>query len=151
VVVEVAQQQKHQASLIGFYIGRPQLPQVNLHDLVSIPSVYYCTPHVLQVKRNELRSAKERLESGVDKIAQASAQVADLQKALKEEQIIVEEKKAQTDELIVSIGREKAVVDEAVEVGGGGGLAKWQTTGQFFMGWYLQSPASAAVPGSPVC
>jgi dynein heavy chain len=34
---------------------------------------------------------------------------------LKEEQIIVEEKKAQTDELIVNIGKEKAVVDEAVE------------------------------------
>ncbi len=37
--------------------------------------------------------------------------------ALKEEQIIVEEKKAQTDALIVSIGKEKAVVDEAVEAG----------------------------------
>ena len=34
-------------------------------------------------------------------------------------QIIVEEKKAATDELIVSIGREKAVVDEAVEAGRG--------------------------------
>lgn len=44
-------------------------------------------------------------------------QVTDLQNALKEEQIIVEEKKAQTDELIVSIGKEKAVVDEAVEAG----------------------------------
>jgi dynein heavy chain len=44
-------------------------------------------------------------------------QVADLQAALREEQIIVEEKKAQTDELIVSIGKEKAVVDEAVEAG----------------------------------
>jgi len=41
--------------------------------------------------------------------------VADLQVALREEQVIVEEKKAATDELIVSIGREKAVVDEAVE------------------------------------
>lgn len=29
----------------------------------------------------------------------------------------MEEKKAQTDELIVSIGKEKAVVDEAVEAG----------------------------------
>ncbi|KAL6747291.1 flagellar outer dynein arm heavy chain beta [Haematococcus lacustris] len=72
---------------------------------------------LLHIKRTELRNAKERLENGVDKIAQASAQVADLQKALKEEQIIVEEKKAQTDELIVSIGKEKAVVDEAVEAG----------------------------------
>jgi dynein heavy chain len=44
-------------------------------------------------------------------------QVTDLQNALKEEHIIVEEKKAQTDELIVSIGKEKAVVDEAVEAG----------------------------------
>jgi hypothetical protein len=34
-------------------------------------------------------------------------------------QIIVEEKKAATDALIVSIGREKAVVDEAVEAGRG--------------------------------
>jgi dynein heavy chain len=72
---------------------------------------------LLQQKRDELRAAKERLENGVDKIAQASAQVADLQANLKEEQIIVEEKKAQTDELIVSIGREKGVVDEAVEAG----------------------------------
>lgn len=69
------------------------------------------------MKREDLRRSKERLENGVDKIAQASAQVADLQKALKEEQIIVEEKKGQTDELIVSIGKEKAVVDEAVEAG----------------------------------
>ncbi|MEW5311809.1 MAG: hypothetical protein WDW38_003494 [Sanguina aurantia] len=72
---------------------------------------------LLAMKREDLRRSKERLENGVDKIAQASAQVADLQKSLKEEQIIVEEKKGQTDELIVSIGKEKAVVDEAVEAG----------------------------------
>ena len=34
---------------------------------------------LLSAKRDELRQAKERLESGVAKIAQASAQVADLQ------------------------------------------------------------------------
>ena len=38
---------------------------------------------------------------------------------LKEEQIIVEEKKANTDALIVSIGQEKAIVDEAVEAASG--------------------------------
>ena len=42
-------------------------------------------------------------------------QVVDLQVALKEEQIIVEEKKAATQALIESIGKEKAVADEAVE------------------------------------
>jgi len=51
----------------------------------------------------------------VAKIAQASAQVADLQVNLKQEQIIVAEKKLATDALIVNIGQEKAVVDEAVE------------------------------------
>lgn len=140
-----------------------------------------CGPHNSQ----ELRAGIERLQNGVEKIAQASAQVADLQAALKQEQvrrwggaqhgnarhsasccgdarswagqprpsqenlnicgphppphpprptshapltplhlprtrqIIVEEKKAATDELIVSIGREKAVVDEAVEASRG--------------------------------
>ena len=34
---------------------------------------------------------------------------------LRQEQIIVEEKKSATDALIVNIGQEKAVVDEAVE------------------------------------
>ena len=42
-------------------------------------------------------------------------QVVDLQANLKEEQIIVEEKKATTQALIENIGKEKAVVDEAVE------------------------------------
>lgn len=72
---------------------------------------------LLGKKREELLGAKARLESGVEKIMQASAQVSDLQKSLKEEQIIVEEKKSKTDALIVSIGQEKAVVDEAVESG----------------------------------
>jgi len=40
-----------------------------------------------------------------------------LQVNLKQEQIIVEEKKAKTGALIETIGHEKAVVDEAVEAG----------------------------------
>jgi dynein heavy chain len=70
---------------------------------------------LLASKREDLRMQRERLESGVAKIAQASAQVADLQVNLKQEQIIVAEKKLATDALIVNIGQEKAVVDEAVE------------------------------------
>ena len=72
---------------------------------------------LLARKREELRLSKERLENGVTKIAQASAQVADLQINLKQEQIIVEEKKAKTGALIETIGQEKTVVDEAVEAG----------------------------------
>ncbi|KAK9808985.1 hypothetical protein WJX72_007373 [[Myrmecia] bisecta] len=72
---------------------------------------------LLEKKRSELKADKERLENGVDKIAQASAQVADLQLNLKQEQIIVEEKKSKTQLLIENIGQEKAVVDEAVEAG----------------------------------
>lgn len=72
---------------------------------------------LLETKRADLKASKDRLENGVDKIAQASNQVAELQGALQGEQIIVEEKKAATDALIVSIGKEKAVVDEAVAAG----------------------------------
>ena len=43
--------------------------------------------------------------------------MADLQTNLKQEQIVVEEKKSATDALIISIGQEKAVVDEAVAGG----------------------------------
>jgi dynein heavy chain len=57
---------------------------------VSSPRFNYTTPKsylelialyksLLAEKREELRKSKERLENGVDKIAQASAQVADLQ------------------------------------------------------------------------
>ena len=72
---------------------------------------------LLESKRSELSKARERLENGVDKIEQASTQVADLQLSLKQEQIIVEEKKATTNALIESIGQEKVVVDQAVESG----------------------------------
>jgi hypothetical protein len=70
---------------------------------------------LLAEKRSDLQTQRERLESGVAKIAQASAQVADLQVNLKQEQIIVAEKKEATDKLIINIGQEKAIVDEAVE------------------------------------
>ncbi|KAK9843805.1 hypothetical protein WJX81_007069 [Elliptochloris bilobata] len=66
---------------------------------------------LLAQKRAELRGEKERLESGVDKIQKASAQVADLQVMLQQEQVVVEEKKAATQQLIESIGKEKAVAD----------------------------------------
>eukprot|EP00898_Chlorokybus_atmophyticus_P007698 jgi/Chlat1/792/Chrsp104S01257 len=67
---------------------------------------------MLTRRRTDLHAQKERLEGGLLKVAQASAQVADLQVALRQEQAIVAEKRAATDALIVSIGQEKAVVDE---------------------------------------
>lgn len=93
--------------------------RTHVHILTLTHTIFTHTHTHTQIKRQELQSAKERLENGVDKIAQASAQVADLQIALKDDLVVVEEKKAQTDKLIVSIGKEKAVVDEAVEVRGG--------------------------------
>ena len=66
---------------------------------------------LLARERESLRVQRERLESGVEKIKQASEQVTDLQTNLKQEQIIVEEKKATADKLIVQIGQEKAKVE----------------------------------------
>ena len=107
---------------------------------------------LLAQKRAELHGEKQRLESGVDKISQASAQARALLHACMcthvhmhvprscgllgqrltrrpgaraagggpaghaaARAVVVEEKKAATQTLIESIGREKAVVDEAVE------------------------------------
>ena len=72
---------------------------------------------LLAQKREALAAAKERLVSGVEKIAQASAQVEDLQRNLVEEQKIVAEKKEKTGALIEAIGKEKVQVDAAVEAG----------------------------------
>ena len=51
---------------------------------------------LLARKRDQLAQAKQRLESGVEKIQAASAAVEDLQKNLEAEQIIVAEKQQQT-------------------------------------------------------
>jgi hypothetical protein len=50
----------------------------------------------------------------VDKISSAAAAVAQLRGALLAEQVVVEQKKAATQALIESIGREKAAADDAV-------------------------------------
>ncbi|KAK9866454.1 hypothetical protein WJX84_011662 [Apatococcus fuscideae] len=102
--------------------------QASQRYLESVRRFNYTTPKsylelislykgLLEKKRAELRANKERLENGVDKISQASAQVADLQVNLKQEQIIVEEKKTKTQAIIETIGQEKAIVDQAVEAG----------------------------------
>jgi Microtubule-binding stalk of dynein motor len=49
--------------------------------------------------------------AGLSKIRQAAEAVSSLQTALAEEKIVVEEKKAATQTLIESIGRERAVVE----------------------------------------
>ena len=58
---------------------------------------------MLAQKREELKAAKERLENGVGKIATAQAQVKDLLIKVNEDKIEVEQKKAETDQLIVYI------------------------------------------------
>ncbi len=60
-------------------------------------------------------AAKQRLENGISKIASAAAAVAELQKTLSAEQVVVEEAKSATMVLIQHIGKEKLLVDEAVE------------------------------------
>ena len=104
-VVEASERYLEQARRFNYTTPKSYLELISLYKAL------------LASKRADLKQQRDRLENGVDKIAQASAQVADLQEALKAEQIIVDEKKSMTDALIVSIGKEKAVVDEAVAAG----------------------------------
>jgi len=55
---------------------------------------------------------KVRLENGVEKIANASAQVAELQENLIVDLKIVEEKKAATDTILVQVGQETNIAEE---------------------------------------
>ena len=104
-VVEASQRYQEQVRRFNYTTPKSFLELISLYK------------SLLASKREDLRANQDRLENGVDKIAQASAQVAQLQEALKAEQVVVDEKKAATDALIVSIGKEKAVVDEAVAAG----------------------------------
>ena len=104
-VTEASQQYLEQIRRFNYTTPKSYLELISLYK------------QLLDLKRADLKAQRERLENGVEKIASASAQVADLQTNLKQEQIIVEEKKAATDVLIISIGQEKAVVDEAVASG----------------------------------
>ncbi|EFN51784.1 hypothetical protein CHLNCDRAFT_37234 [Chlorella variabilis] len=72
---------------------------------------------LLAIKREQLKQGKDRLERGVDKITSATRAVEDLQKNLEEEQVVVDQKRAKTQELVESIGQEKAKVDEEVDKG----------------------------------
>jgi dynein heavy chain len=60
---------------------------------------------------------KIRLESGLVKLRGASTQVAEMQIVLKDESVIVEQKKADTDVLLVQVGQESTVADEQAALG----------------------------------
>ena len=60
---------------------------------------------------------KGRLESGLIKLRAASGQVAEMIIQVNEEQIVVEQKKADTDVLLVQVGHESAIADEQAELG----------------------------------
>jgi len=74
---------------------------------------------VIDRSGQQLTAARERLESGVEKISNARAAVEELKVVLLSEKNVVEEKKIATQVLIENIGKEKATADEAVAAGRG--------------------------------
>ena len=67
---------------------------------------------MLGSKKNDIRILKERLENGLEKMNSAAEQVAELQENLVKDMIIVEAKKAATDDLIVVVGKETAIAED---------------------------------------
>jgi dynein heavy chain len=67
---------------------------------------------MLTTKKAGMRTLKERLENGLEKMESAAAQVAELQENLVKEMAVVEDKKANTDKLIAFVAQETAVADE---------------------------------------
>eukprot|EP00736_Rhodelphis_marinus_P010572 Rmarinus@m.9666 len=67
---------------------------------------------LLATKRGEIADLKERLVNGLEKLEATESQVAELQENLKQDQIVVEEKKAATDELLQQVGKEQAEAEK---------------------------------------
>ncbi|KAL1498812.1 hypothetical protein AB1Y20_014117 [Prymnesium parvum] len=67
-------------------------------------------------KTANLGTLQRRLETGLIKLRSSAEQVVGMQIQLKEEQVVVEQKKSETDELLVQVGQESAIADEQAEV-----------------------------------
>eukprot|EP00906_Rhabdomonas_costata_P031047 RCo043883 len=70
---------------------------------------------MLEKKRAELVDKTVRLVTGLQKIKEASEQVADLQAVLQKEEVVVAEKAASTSALLEYVGKEKIIVGEENE------------------------------------
>ena len=67
---------------------------------------------LLAEQTSKLEAQQERLEIGLIKLRSSAGQVAEMQAQLKDEQVVVENKKAETDALLVQVGQESSVADE---------------------------------------
>jgi len=68
--------------------------------------------HMLGEKRVESRNLQDRFENGLDKLRSTGRDVAELQESLKRDQVLVEEKKKATDDLLVMVGKDQAVAEQ---------------------------------------
>ena len=59
---------------------------------------------LLAEQRSKLEAQQERLEIGLIKLRSSAGQVAEMQAQLKDEQVVVDNKKAETDALLVQVG-----------------------------------------------
>jgi len=72
---------------------------------------------LLEQNVSNVDAMKARLETGLIKLRSSAAQVADMQVQLKDEALVVEAKKKETDVLLVQVGQESAIADEQAELG----------------------------------
>ena len=71
---------------------------------------------LLAQQTSSLEGMRERLATGLVKLRSSAEQVAGMQVQLQEEQVVVEQKKLETDALLVQVGQEAAVADEQAEL-----------------------------------
>ena len=71
---------------------------------------------LLAARTAKLDGLQERLETGLVKLRSSAEQVAEMQVQLQAEQVVVEQKKAETDALLVQVGQESSVADEQAEL-----------------------------------
>ena len=72
---------------------------------------------LLRDNENHVDALKNRLSTGLVKLRTSATQVAEMQVQLKDDLVVVEGKKKETDLLLVQVGQESAIADEQAELG----------------------------------
>eukprot|EP00002_Diphylleia_rotans_P013390 TRINITY_DN2619_c0_g1_i7.p1 TRINITY_DN2619_c0_g1~~TRINITY_DN2619_c0_g1_i7.p1 ORF type:complete len:4501 (-),score=1146.89 TRINITY_DN2619_c0_g1_i7:169-13671(-) len=91
------------------------LEQDRRHNHVTPKNFLECVntyKAIVQEKRSYLSSMQVRLENGLKRLKRTQEDIWELKNHLQQEQLVVEEKKASTEQLLIQVGQEKNIAEE---------------------------------------
>ena len=120
---EIRENVSHHMAFVHQSVGKTALDYLaqERRNVYTTPKSYLeliiTYKQLYEQKVTSIDTQKGRLENGLVKLRAASGQVAEMMIQVSEEAIVVEQKKAETDVLLVQVGQESAIADEQAELG----------------------------------